>query len=73
VKRNVRIGVYKKNGEMLRHIDNEDVTDSVHRIKVELAPKEIDEGMYYVRVRDDDNKVYDYAEVEIERKLTAKW
>lgn len=73
VTRNVRVSVYKRNGELVKRVDTEDITDTVHRIKVELDPREIPEGMYYVRVRDDDNKVYDYAEVEIERKLSAKW
>jgi hypothetical protein len=64
--RNMHVSVYKENGDLFRNEGREMISGSVHKIKVELDPKQVPEGVYYVKLWDDENTVYDLVEVEIE-------
>jgi hypothetical protein len=63
--RNMHVTVYDKDHKVFREVKEENISPSGHKVKVELDPREVPAGTYYVRLWDDENRVWQQKVVEI--------
>jgi hypothetical protein len=64
--RNMHVSVYRQNGDLFRNEEHEMISGNIHKVKVELDPKKVPQGIYYVKLWDDENTVYSNIEVDVE-------
>lgn len=58
-RRNLHVAIYDAKGVVLKEIkDNEVITSEGHTVTVTFLPGEYPDGLYYVKMYDDENRVY---------------